>query len=108
MNCEEYRQAIAANPSGTFKGGDVHASGCESCSKYRDEMRKLDECIARALAIDVPEFRLPELRNESFGRIIHVRPRRDYAEPFLSKIHRTPYRKPLCCTLSRDECATSL
>jgi Protein of unknown function (DUF3379) len=63
MNCEEYREAIAANPSGTFEGGDVHASGCEACSKYRDEMRKLDEFIARALAIDVPEFRLPELPN---------------------------------------------
>jgi hypothetical protein len=61
MNCEEYREAIAADPSGRFAGGDVHASGCDACSKYRDEMRALDECIARALAIDVPELRLPDL-----------------------------------------------
>ena len=61
MNCEEYREAIAADPSGCFAGGGVHASGCNACSKYRDEMRALDECIARALAIDVPELRLPDL-----------------------------------------------
>lgn len=61
MNCEEYREAIAADPSGRFEGGDVHVSGCDACSKYGDEMRALDECIARALAIDVPELRLPDL-----------------------------------------------
>ena len=68
MNCEDYREAIAADPSGSFAGGDAHAAGCDACSKYTEEMRALDEAIARALAIDVPEFRLPELPNiESAG-----------------------------------------
>jgi Protein of unknown function (DUF3379) len=61
MNCEEYREAIAADPSESFAGGDVHASGCEACSRYREEMRALDECVARALEIEVPELRLPDL-----------------------------------------------
>jgi len=61
MNCEEYREAIAADPSGRLAGDDAHASGCDACSKYRDEMREFDECILRALAIDVPEFKLPGL-----------------------------------------------
>jgi hypothetical protein len=61
MNCDEYRIAIAADPSESFDGGAAHAAGCEQCSNYRQEMRALDERIARALAIDVPEFRMPEL-----------------------------------------------
>lgn len=61
MNCDEYREAIAADPSESFPGGAAHAAGCEECRNYRQEMRALDERIARALAIDVPEFRMPEL-----------------------------------------------
>lgn len=61
MNCREYRETIAADPSVSFSGGDGHASGCEACSKYRDEMRALDECIARALEIEVPKLSVPDL-----------------------------------------------
>ena len=61
MNCDEYREAIAADPSETFPGGAAHAAGCEECSNYRQEMRALDERIARALAIDVPDLEMPEL-----------------------------------------------
>jgi hypothetical protein len=61
MNCENYREAIAADPSESFEGGAEHAAACESCSVYRAEMRALDETIARALAIDVPDLRIPDL-----------------------------------------------
>lgn len=61
MNCEDYRKAIAADPSERFDGGVVHSAGCESCRRYRDEMRYLDDRIARALAIEVPELDMPEL-----------------------------------------------
>jgi len=61
MNCEEYREAIAGDPTEFFPGGAEHSSGCEECSSYRQELRALDECIARALAIDVPALRMPEL-----------------------------------------------
>jgi len=61
MNCEDYREAIAADPSESFEGGAGHAAACESCSAYRAEMRALDETIAKALAIKVPELKVPDL-----------------------------------------------
>jgi anti-sigma factor RsiW len=61
MNCDRYREAIAADPSETFDGGATHAARCAECSRYREEMRALDRRIAQALTIDVPEFRMPEL-----------------------------------------------
>ena len=61
MNCDEYREAITADPSESFAGGAAHSAGCEKCENHRQEMRALDERIARALAIDVPAFRMPEL-----------------------------------------------
>jgi hypothetical protein len=74
MNCKEYRDAIAADPSESFHDGAEHASGCDACSAYRQEMRALDACIARALAIDVPALRMPELpRLAPQGRAIGAR-----------------------------------
>ena len=61
MNCEDYREAITAEPSESFEGGAEHVAACESCSAYRAEMRALDLTIARALAIDVPELKIPDL-----------------------------------------------
>ena len=61
MNCEDYREAITADPSESFEGGAGHAAACETCSAYRAEMRALDETIAKALAIDVPELKIPDL-----------------------------------------------
>jgi len=61
MNCEEYREAIAADPSESFDGGAAHAAGCEACAAFRRELRALDARIARALDIPVPALKLPEL-----------------------------------------------
>ena len=61
MNCEDYREAIAADPSQSFEGGAAHVAACESCSAYRAEMRALDDKISRALAIDVPALQIPDL-----------------------------------------------
>jgi len=61
MNCEDYREAIAAEPSESFEGGAEHVAACASCSAYRAEMRALNDTIARALAIEVPELKLPDL-----------------------------------------------
>ena len=59
MNCEEYREAVAADPS--FDDGGEHVSACSPCREYRDEMKALDLRIARALALPVPELEVPEL-----------------------------------------------
>jgi len=61
MNCEDYREAIAADPSESFEGGAAHVAACESCSAFRAEIRALDDKIARALAIDVPALQIPDL-----------------------------------------------
>jgi hypothetical protein len=61
MNCENYREAIAADPSESFAGGAKHAAVCESCNIYRGEMRALDDTILKALAIDTPELKIPNL-----------------------------------------------
>jgi len=61
MNCEQYREAIAADPSEAFDGGAAHASACVSCAEFRTEMQALDRRIAAALLLDVPELSLPEL-----------------------------------------------
>ena len=61
MNCNDYKEAIAADPSESFDGGFAHASGCESCSVYHEEVRVLDDKISRALSIGVPNLQMPEL-----------------------------------------------
>ena len=66
MNCEDYRQAIAADPS--FDGGAGHLSECAACQTYRNEMIILDQTINRALLLDVPELHVPELPELSTSR----------------------------------------
>lgn len=61
MNCEEFKQAIAADPSVLPEGAAGHAAACASCAAFRADMRALDTGIAKALMIEVPELRLPEL-----------------------------------------------
>ena len=62
MNCEQYKEAIAADPSESFDGGTQHSAECSSCDALKAEMQALDARIAAALAIDVPELTMPELR----------------------------------------------
>jgi hypothetical protein len=61
MKCEEYKEAISGDPSGSFDGGPDHVAGCEACGRYRDSVRALDVRIAAALAIAVPSLDMPEL-----------------------------------------------
>jgi len=70
MNCEEYREAIATDPS--FDGGAGHLSECAACQSYRSDMQALDQRISRALAIDVPELQVPELPELSTSKSDNV------------------------------------
>jgi hypothetical protein len=72
MNCEDYRQAIAADPS--FDGGAGHLSECSACQVYRKEMLELDRTINRALALDVPALNMPELRDVETDNVPWPRP----------------------------------
>ena len=59
MNCEEYREAIGAEPA--FDGGTEHVSACADCQAFRAEIQALDAGIMTALQVNVPELKLPEL-----------------------------------------------
>jgi hypothetical protein len=73
MNCKDYKEAIAADPSEQFDGS-THASACESCAAFRDEILALDQKIAAALTIPVPEMKLPELppAGEDDAKVSHL------------------------------------
>ena len=70
MNCDEYRQAISADPR--FDGGAGHIAGCETCREYRDETLALDARIARALAIEVPPIAMPELEDVDTSNVTRI------------------------------------
>jgi hypothetical protein len=74
MNCEDYRQAIAADPS--FDGGAGHLSECSGCQAYRKEMLELDRSIGRALALEVPQLELPELPDIESDNVVTLARRR--------------------------------
>ena len=75
MNCKDYKEAIAADPSMSFDGAS-HADACESCAIFRDEILELDQKIASALEIAVPTLKLPELvpvdADEDDGKVVNL------------------------------------
>lgn len=74
MNCEEFEQAIAADPS--FDGGAAHLLQCSSCKAFRAEMRALDQDIGNALRIDVPKLQIPDLPELDSGNVVAMTGRR--------------------------------
>lgn len=78
MNCDQYMEAIAANPSS--EDGVGHASECAMCRVFRDEMLELDAQIKRALLISVPQPKIPNLDSVDDGNIA-VLPRRRVSTP---------------------------
>ena len=82
MNCDEYRQAIAADPS--YDGGAGHLSECAACQAYRKELLALDREIGRALEIDVPELSLPDLADIEADNVVALGRRRVTAPTWLA------------------------
>ena len=79
MNCEEYKEAISADPH--FDGGAGHIAECEACRDYRSRMLALDERIAAALAIDVPAPVIPELPEIESEKVVALGSRRRVSAP---------------------------
>ena len=77
MNCDEYKQAVGADPS--FDGGAGHLSECLSCQEYRRDMQALDQKIGRALALEVPELTMPSLDGVDTGNVVTLESRRPVA-----------------------------
>ena len=82
MNCEQYREALAAEPS--FDGGAGHLSECSACQAYRSEMLELEQMISRALALDVPELEIPELPHIETDNVVTLSKRRVSPPAFLA------------------------
>jgi anti-sigma factor RsiW len=74
MNCEEYRQTLAADPS--FDGGAAHLSECSACREYRAEILALDVELGRALRLDVPALTMPELPDVEPTNVVPLHGRR--------------------------------
>jgi hypothetical protein len=72
MNCDEYKEAIAADPSAPSDEVAGHVANCESCSAYLAEMQALDDKIARALNIEVPELKIPDLPPIEDGNVTNL------------------------------------
>jgi hypothetical protein len=79
MNCEDYRQEIAADPS--FDGGAGHLSTCNECQAFRTEMQSLNVKIAKAMQIDVPELKLAELPTIDVENIVAISSQKPSARP---------------------------
>ena len=79
MNCDDYRQEIAADPA--FGGGTGHLSSCRDCQAFRAEMQSLNAKIARALQIDVPDLKLPELPPVDAGDVTTMPARNPRGRP---------------------------
>ena len=72
MNCEDYKEALAGDPSASFADGDAHVATCESCAAYTAEMQAFDARIARALSIDVPHLALPSLPEIEDDNVVNM------------------------------------
>lgn len=79
MNCEQYREAIAADPA--FEGGADHLSGCEECRAYRREMQGLNVQIAKAMQLSVPALKMPELPTVDTETVASLAPRQPLSRP---------------------------
>jgi hypothetical protein len=81
MNCKEYRESITADPAASFAGAAEHAAECAECEAYRCRILSLDDLIARALAIDVPEIRMPDLPESGRDSNVIPMPARRFTVP---------------------------
>lgn len=78
-NCDEYREAISANPA--FEGGDEHLTVCSECQAYRREMQSLNVKIAKAMLLGVPALTLPELPTIDTQNIATMAARKPLSKP---------------------------
>lgn len=64
MNCENFRQAVTADPGDTSAQLLLHENQCSECRKYREAMQQFDTRLRRAMEIPVPPVEIPALETE--------------------------------------------
>lgn len=60
MNCDRFRRAVTMDPAMTVAELVDHARGCADCRNYWRNAQRLNRDLLAAMAIDVPDARLPE------------------------------------------------
>jgi hypothetical protein len=77
MTCDEYRSAIAAEPGALTGTLAMHATECTECAAFGRSMQSLDKLILKALQVDVPQLRMPELPSlDNASNVVRLSPRR--------------------------------
>ncbi len=79
MNCEEYRQALVADPAWTE--GAEHVAACADCEAFARRVQAVNLDIARALQIEVPEPVMPDLPDIAADRVTALPPRKRSRAP---------------------------
>lgn len=79
MNCEEYKQAIAADPA--FDNDAGHVSVCADCQAFRTGLQALEKRIARAMRIDVPPLSVPPLPAIETDNVVALSSRAGFRKP---------------------------
>ena len=74
MNCEDFKQAVAGDPS--FDDGASHAVECADCSAYQAKMQALDLKIAKAMELSAPDLKMPELPEIDTSNVVALPARR--------------------------------
>ncbi len=59
MNCDDYKQAIAANPDDVAAA--AHVQDCGDCMAYREDMQAFNQSLKAAMEIKVPDLKLLDL-----------------------------------------------
>jgi len=79
MNCNDYKEALTADPG--FEDESGHVDSCASCQAYSAEIQALNEKIAAAMAINVPELAMPELPEIDTEKVASLVARRSMSKP---------------------------
>ncbi len=70
MNCEEYREAITADPR--FADAAEHRVSCPACATLREQLLALDARIGEALALEVPPLKMPDLPEVDTEKVVTI------------------------------------
>jgi len=79
MNCEDYRETLTADPR--FDDESGHLDTCAACREYSAEMLALNDDIAAAMALDVPELVMPDLPDLETDNVVTLSGRRRILRP---------------------------
>ncbi len=79
MNCNDYNEALTADPG--FEDESGHLDNCASCQAYSAEILALNDRIATAMQIGVPELTMPELPEIDTDNVVPLAARRALSRP---------------------------